>query len=109
MLPRAGVCSRSCDPPGRVSDVSVGVGDTVHEGQVIARVEHPARPTIQTAQALLADARAHRDQRREFTIATRLLQSACARTAARGRRGCHRVETRSLGFLRDKIASQESS
>jgi HlyD family secretion protein len=108
LLKSGGVLEIVAPGPGRVSDVSVGVGDTVHEGQVIARVDQPAlADQFRQAQAALADARAHRDQAREFNHRDSLLQVRVLEQQRAVDEDAIASETRSLGFLRDKIGSQE--
>ncbi|MEO8624655.1 MAG: biotin/lipoyl-binding protein, partial [bacterium] len=75
LLKSGGVLEIVAPGAGRVADVSVEVGETVHEGQVIARVEQPAlSDQLRQAKANLADLRAQRDQAATFNHRDSVLQ-----------------------------------
>src|SRR3954469_6172453 len=67
LLKSGGVLEIVAPGAGRIADVSVDVGDTVREGQVIARVEQAAlADQLRQAKATLATAREQRDQAATF-------------------------------------------
>jgi HlyD family secretion protein len=108
LLKSGGVLEVVAPGSGRVSDVSVEVGDTVREGQVIARVEQSAlTDQLRQAKATLASVRAQRDQATTFTHRDSVLQVRLLQEQRATSQQSIVSEERDLAWLTDKIASQE--
>jgi HlyD family secretion protein len=108
LLKSGGVLEVVAPGSGRVSDVSVEVGDTVREGQVSARVEQSAlTDQLRQAKATLASVRAQRDQATTFTHRDSVLQVRLLQEQRATSQQSIVSEERDLAWLTDKIASQE--
>jgi len=93
---------------GRVSDVAVGVGDEVSEGQVVARVAQPElADRLQQAKVELENLRAEHEQAAAFGSRDVTLQTAyLAQQRASTEQSIGAAE-QSLRWLAEKIANQE--
>jgi HlyD family secretion protein len=108
LLKSGGVLEIVAPGAGRVADVSVEVGDTVREGQVIARVDQPAlTDQLRQAKASLADLRAQRDQAARFNHRDSVLQIHYLEQQRATTQQTIASDERMLAWLKDKIASQD--
>ncbi|MEO8561609.1 MAG: NHLP bacteriocin system secretion protein [bacterium] len=108
LLKSGGVLEIVAPGAGRIADVSVDVGDTVREGQVIARVEQAALvDQLRQAKAVLASARAQNDQAATFNHRDSLLQSRLLAELRVSAQQSIASDQRTLAWLKDKIAAQE--
>lgn len=107
LLKSGGVLEIVAPGGGRVVDVSVDVGDTVREGQVIARVDQPAlNDQLRQAKATYADLNAQRDQALSFNHRDSLLQVHFLEQQRATTQQTIAADERTLAWLKDKIASQ---
>jgi len=108
LLKSGGVLEVVSPGSGRVVDVSVEVGDTVREGQVIARVDQPSlAEDLRQAKASLENLRAERDQAERFNRRDSVLQIQLLTQQRATTEQTIASDERSLAWLKDKIASQE--
>ncbi len=108
LLKSGGVLEIVAPGGGRVTDVSVEVGDAVREGQVIARVDQTAMvDELRQAKANLVMATAQRDQAARFTHRDSLLQVRLLQEQRATSQQTIASNERGLAWLKDKIASQE--
>ena len=93
---------------GRVVDVSVGVGERVTEGQVIARVDQPEiRDRLTGAQATLLALQSENVRLVRFGSRDAELQLAMMDRQRATLAGTIESQRHNLGFLTEKILSQE--
>lgn len=108
LLKSGGVLEVVSPGAGRVVDVSVQVGDTVREGQVIARIDQPSlAEDLRQAKANLTNLRAQRDQAERFNRRDSVLQIQLLTQQRATVEQTIASDERTLGWLKDKIASQE--
>jgi HlyD family secretion protein len=108
LLKSGGVFEVVSPAEGRVTDVSVSVGDSVTEGQVVAWIAQPELSArLQEARARLAALRAEHARTLAFSGSDERLR---ARSAAEQRRNLEQTiaaEEQTLRWLTERITSQE--
>lgn len=105
-----GVLEVEAAADGKVTDVSVRVGDHVSQGQVIARIDRPDLVLrIQQARALVLELRGQHQQQQQFGATDVRLQGAALAQQREQLRAAIDAGKSSLAALNESVASDEEA
>lgn len=108
LLKSGGVFEVASPAEGRVTDVSVSVGDSVSEGQVVAWIAQPEiSARLQEARARLTARRAEYERILSFSGSDARLQAQSASEQRRNLQASIAADEQTLQWLTERIASQE--
>jgi HlyD family secretion protein len=108
LLKSGGVFEVVTPADGRVTDVSVSVGDSVTEGQVVAWIAQPELSArLQEARVRLAARRAEHERTLAFSGSDERLQDRSATEQRRNLEQTIAADEQALAWLAERVASQE--
>jgi HlyD family secretion protein len=108
ILTSGGVLEVEAAADGKVTDVSVRVGDHVTQGKVIARIDRPDLVLrIQQARALVLELRGQHEQQQQFGATDVRLQGAALARQREQLRAAIVADRSTLAALNDNVAGHE--
>ncbi|HEX2188176.1 MAG TPA: NHLP bacteriocin system secretion protein [Longimicrobiaceae bacterium] len=103
-----GVFEVASESDGRIAEFAVQVGDTIREGQVVARLARPdLEERTRQARARVAELDARRRQLAEFEVRDAELQAAFLAQSRSSLQQSVAASEAALRALRDKVANEE--